>query len=134
VAVATPFVVGSAFGASFLGFNRDPTAILAVTLSTLIALLMYASFFTWLGMMTKQAIAVGLVYIVLWEGFFSGYVSGIRYFSIRHYSAALAHGFDPRRFMDDQHVGFALALALAALTIVLFFWLSVRRLRRMDVP
>lgn len=134
VAVAAPFVVGSAFAVSFLGFNRDATAILAVTLSTLIALLMYASFFTWLGMVTKQAIAVGLVYIVLWEGFFSGYVSGIRYLSIRHYSAALAHGFDPRRFVDDRHVGFAFAIAVATLTIGLFFWLSVRRLRRMDVP
>ena len=134
VAVAAPFVVGSAFAVSFIAFNRDATAVFAVTASALAGLLMYASLFTWLGLVTKQAIAVGLVYIVLWEGFFSAFVSGIRLLSIRHYTAALMHGLDARRFVEASHVGLGLALAVAITMVVLFFVLSVRRLRLMDVP
>ncbi len=134
VTVAAPFVVGSAFFTSYLAFNHDATAIFAVTASTFVGLLMYASLFIWLGLVTKQAIAVGLVYIVLWEGFFSGYVSGIRFFSVRHYATALMHGLDPRRFVDAPHVGLGVAIGVAAAVFTLFLFLSVRRLRRMDVP
>lgn len=134
VAVGAPFVVGTAFLTSWIGFNHDPTATLAVTVSALVGVVMYASIFVWLGLMTKHAIAVGLVFIVLWEGFFSGYVSGIRFLSVRHYATALMHGLDPRRFIDAPHVGFGVAIAVAAGVFALFLFLSVRRLRRMDVP
>jgi ABC-2 type transport system permease protein len=134
VAVSAPFIVGCAFLTSFFAFNRDMTATAAVTVSSFVGLLMYASVFVWLGLVTKQAIGVGLVYIVLWEGFFSGYVSGIRYFSIRHYATALMHGIDPRRFVGDQHVGLGVAIGVAIAVITVFFLLSARRLRRMDVP
>ena len=71
---------------------------------------------------------------MLWEGFFSGYVSGIRFFSIRHYATALMHGLDPRRFVDAEHVGVAVALAVAVAVVGSFVFLASRRLRLMDVP
>ena len=134
VAVAGPFTTGSAFLTSYLAFNHDMTATFAVTLSAVVGLLMYCSVFVWLGLVTKQAIGVGLVYIVLWEGFFSGYVSGIRFFSIRHYATALMHGLDPRRFVGAEHVGLGAAIGVSAAVFTLFIVLSTRRLRRMDVP
>ena len=134
VTVSGPFIVGSAFLTSYLAFNHDMTATFAVTVSAFVGLLLYASVFVWLGLVTKQAIGVGLLYIVLWEGFFSGYVSGIRLFSIRHYATALMHGLDPRRFAGDVHVGFGVAIGVSAVVFTLFLLLSTRRLRRMDVP
>ncbi len=134
VAVAGPFIAGSAFVTSWLAFNHDVTAAVAVTVSSVVGLLMYASFFVWLGLVTKQAIGVGLLYIVLWEGFFSGFVSGIRFFSIRQYTAALMHGMDPRRFADGTHVGMGAAVGVAMVVTVFFFVLATRRLKRMDVP
>ena len=65
---------------------------------------MYASVFVWLGLVSTQAIGIGLLYIVLWEGFFSGFVSGVRLLSIRHYAIALMHGLDPRRFASTTHL------------------------------
>ena len=134
VTVAGPFILGSSFLTAFLAYNRDPEAVMAVTLSAVAGLLMYAVLFVWLGLVTKQAIGVGLLYIVLWEGFFSGYVSGIRFLSIRHYAAALMHGLDPRRFVESSHVSLTAALIVSVLVVVTFFVLSTRRLRRMDVP
>jgi ABC-2 type transport system permease protein len=134
VAVAGPFIAASAFSTGFLAFNRDLTATVAVTAAALAGLLMYTSAFVWLGLVTRQAIGIGLAYIVLWEGFFSGYVSGIRFLSIRHYSIALMHGLDPRRFVDDPHVGLGVAVVVAVGVLASFTLMSTRRLRRMDVP
>jgi len=134
VSVAAPFIAGSALVTSFLAFNHDPLATFAVTAGVVGGLLAYASVFVWLGLVAKQAIGVGLLYIVLWEGFFSGYVSGIRFLSIRFYTTALIHGIDPRRFVEDRHVPFGVAVAVLAGVLGLFLFLSVRRLRRMDVP
>ncbi len=134
VTVSGPFIAGSAFLTSYLAFNHDMTATLAVTVSAFVGLLLYSSVFVWLGLVTKQAIGVGLLYIVLWEGFFSGYVSGIRFFSIRHYATALMHGLDPRRFAGDDHVGFGVAIGVSAVVFTLFLLMSTRRLRYMDVP
>ncbi len=134
VVVAGPFAVGSAFLTSFLAFNRDMTAVLAVTVASFVGLLLYCVVFVWLGLVTKQAIGVGLLYIVLWEGFFSGFVSGIRVGSIRGYAIAWMHGLDPRRFVDDAHVGLIPTIVVSAAVMAVFFWMSTRRLRRMDVP
>ncbi len=134
VTVAAPFILGSAFVTSWLAFNHDARATLAVTVGALAGLVMYASAFVWLGLVTRQAIGVGLLYIVLWEGFFSGYVSGIRFLSIRHYSVALMHGLDPRRFVGEPHVGLTAAVMVTVVVCVGFLVLSTRRLRRMDVP
>lgn len=134
VTVAGPFIAASAFTTSYLAYNRDMTAVGAVMVAALAGLIMYSSVFVWLGLVTRQAIGVGLLYIVLWEGFFSRYVSGIRFLSVRYYSLALMHGADPRRFVDDAHVPLVAAAVVAVAGSVLFLVLSTRRLRRMDVP
>lgn len=134
VAVSAPFILGSALLTSLLAFNLDATATFAVTASILVGLLAYASAFVWLGLVTRQAIGVGLLYIVLWEGFFSGYVSGARLLSIRFHSVAMMHGLDPRRFAGDRHVPLEPAIWILVGVVGLFLFLAVRRLRRMDVP
>ncbi len=83
VSVSAPFIAISALVTSHLAFNADATATFAVTVSTLVGLALYACLFVFLGLATSQAIGVGLLYIVLWEGFFSNFVSGVRLFSIR---------------------------------------------------
>ncbi len=134
VTVAGPFIAGSAFLTTYLAFNGDLTATLAVTVSAFVGVLMYSSVFVWLGLMTTRAIGFGLLYIVLWEGFFGGFVAGVRYFSIRHYSIALMHGLDERRFAATANLSFEAAIVTSVVVIVGFLLLAVRRLRRMDVP
>jgi ABC-2 type transport system permease protein len=134
LSVAGPFIAVSAAVTAYVAFLGDPTAIIAITVSALVAVALYASAFTWLGLVTTQAIGFGLLYIVLWEGLFSGFVSGVRLLSIRHYAIALMHGLDPRRFANGEHLGLTATVALCALVFGGFLFLTVRRLRRMDVP
>src|SRR6185312_10287041 len=124
----------SAFFTSYVAFVGDLRATIAVTVSAIVGVVLYASAFVWLGLVSTQAIGVGLLYIVLWEGFFSGFVSGVRLLSIRHYAIGLMHGIDARRFANTNHVSLTVAILMAVLVFGGFLALSVRRLRRMDVP
>ncbi|HYC52385.1 MAG TPA: ABC transporter permease [Gemmatimonadaceae bacterium] len=134
ITVAAPFIALSALVTAHFAFLADSTATIAVTVSALVVVALYAAAFVWLGLVSTQAIGVGLLYIVLWEGFFSGFVSGVRLLSIRHYAIAIMHGIDPRRFAAGDHLPLSAAIALCLLVIGGFLFLSVRRLRRMDVP
>ena len=134
ITIAGPFIAVSAFLTAHVAFMGDATATVAVTVSALVGVALYASAFVWLGLVSTQAIGLGLLYIVLWEGFFSGFVSGVRLLSIRHLAIALMHGLDPRRFAEGNHVTLVTAIGLSVLVFGGFLALSIRRLRRMDVP
>ena len=134
ITIAAPFIAVSAFLTSWVAFIGDPAASTAVTVSALAGVALYAAAFVWLGLVSPQAIGVGLLYIVLWEGFFAGFVSGARLLSIRHYAIAIMHGLDPRRFAEQDHPSLTVALVLSTLVFAAFVASSVRRLRRMDVP
>jgi ABC-type transport system involved in multi-copper enzyme maturation permease subunit len=132
--IAAPFIAISAFATSHVAFIGDTTATIAVTVSALVGVALYSSLFVWLGLVSTQAIGIGLLYILLWEGFVSTFVSGARAFSIRHYATALMHGLDERRFAFARQMSPGLALAISIVVFAGFLWLSIRKLRRMDVP
>ena len=134
ISVAGPFIAISAFVTAHLAFNVDTTATIAVTISALVGVVLYSSLFVWLGLVTTQAIGIGLLFIVLWEGFFAGFVSGVRLFSIRYYATGWTHGLDARRFASTEHLGFGVAIAVSAVVFFGFLLMTVRHLRRMDVP
>jgi ABC-2 type transport system permease protein len=132
--IAGPFIALSAFLTAHIAFLGEWTATIAVTVSAIVGVAMYASMFVWLGLISTQAIGLGLLYIVLWEGFISGFVSGVRLLSIRHYAIALMHALDTRRFAGEDNLNAPAAIILATLVIGGFLLLSIRKLKRMDVP
>ena len=134
ITIAGPFIAASAFLTAYIAFLGDMIAALAVTVSALAGVALYAAAFVWLGLRASQAIGIGLLYIVLWEGFLASFVFGVRIVSIRYYAIALMHGLDERRFAAVEHIGLAPAAALSALVFAGFVLLTVRRLKRMDVP
>lgn len=134
ITIAGPFIAASALLTAHIAFLGDARATIAVAVSALVGVAMYASVFVWLGLVSTQAIGLGLLYIVLWEGFFSGFVSGVRLLSIRHYAIGLMHAMDNRRFASGDHLGTVASLVLSVAVIGGFSILATRRLKRMDVP
>ena len=134
ISIAGPFIAVSALLTAHIAFLGDMTATLAVTVSAIAGVAMYAAMFVWLGLISTQAIGIGVFYIVLWEGFFSGFVSGVRLLSIRHYAIGIMHGIDERRFREVTHLEPWVAVLMTTLVIAGFVALTIRRLRRMDVP
>src|SRR5687767_11545788 len=74
--IASPFIAASAMLTAHIAFLGDTRATVAVTVSVLAGVAMYASVFVFLGLVSTHAIGIGLLYIVIWEGFFAGFVSG----------------------------------------------------------
>jgi ABC-2 type transport system permease protein len=134
ISVAGPFAAISAMTTAHYAFLGDATATFAVTAGALAAVAMYGSLFVWLGLVSSQAIGIGLLYIVLWEGLFSGFVEGVRLLSIRAYTLAIMHGLDDRRFSSGGELTPWVAVGMAVLVVGGSLMLSVRRLRTMDVP
>ena len=94
----------------------------------------YASAFTWAGLLTTRALGFGLIYVLLWEAIITGFLEGARYLSVRSYTQGTMHGLDDTTFNEALAIDLQAALIGAALVTALFFFLSVRRLSRMDVP
>jgi ABC-2 type transport system permease protein len=134
ITIAAPFIFVSALATSYAGFLGDMQSVVAVTVSAVVGVALYASAFLWLGLVTTQAIGIGLLYIVLWEGFFSGFIAGVRLLSIRHYAVGLMHGIDPRRFAEVDHPSLIAVILLCLIVFVGFTLLSIRKLKRMDIP
>jgi ABC-type transport system involved in multi-copper enzyme maturation permease subunit len=134
VTIAGPLITLSAFLTAHIAFLGEWKATIAITGAAIAAVAMYGSMFVWLGLKSPQAVGVGLLYIILWEGFFSGFVTGVRMLSIRYYAIGLMHWLDQRRFADYDHLSLAATIVMITVVIGGFFLLTTRQLRRMDVP
>ena len=134
--IATTLVASGSVGAAIVVLDGDGKAVLAVAVAILVAVVAYTSIFTWAGLVTTRALALGLVYVFVWEALITTFLGGVRYFSVRAYSLAILHGMDDTTFevLEDRVIELPAAIAGAAIVVVVFFLLTVRRLRRMDIP
>jgi len=53
---------------------------------------MYNAVFVMVSVLTTRAIAVGLAYVLIWEGLLANFVSGAKLLSVGHYSLGVANG------------------------------------------
>src|SRR5216684_1966558 len=53
----------------------------------------YNAVFVMVSVATTRAIAVGLLYVLVWEVLLSNFVSGVRLLSVSHYGLGIANGF-----------------------------------------
>ncbi|MDA1296960.1 MAG: ABC transporter permease subunit [Chloroflexi bacterium] len=136
VTVGAPPILISAVAATFLAYDGEAQTIVAVAVGIALALLAYSAVFLWLGLSTGRALGYGLMYVFLWEFLFTGFVSGVRFLSIRAYMIGIIRGIDDNRFTEDanQVISFPVSIIVTAAVIVIFTLLTVRRLRTMDVP
>lgn len=136
VTIAAPPVLLSAIVATSLAYDGESQTIIGVILGMALAILAYSAVFLWLGLSTSRALGYGLMYIFLWEFLFTGFVSGIRFLSIRAYMIGIIRGVDDNRFAEDanQVISFPVALIVLLAVIAIFTALTVRRLRTMDIP
>ena len=87
----------------------------------------YCALFAWLSVMTRHAVVIGLVYLLIWEGLLGGLLDGIRWLSLARWSAEVVDRIADRRLVAEL----AVAYALIALAVVLCLgvWATARRLQ-----
>lgn len=134
ITVAGVVVIGSGVLTTVIVPEGSLTTSVAAAVGLAVGVLAYTSIFTWAGLMTSHALAVGLVYVFVWEAAIVGFLQGVRWLSIRHYTEATIHGFDDIQFAGDTAtLTLPQALAAAGIVVALFLTLTLRRLARMDV-
>ena len=126
----------SDLGAVIVPFDSKLRAVFAAGLALFVGVIAYSSIFVWAGLVTNRALSFGLVYVFVWEGLLSTFLGGIRYLSVRGYTLAILNGTyeDGFESLADRVIEFEAGLVGAAVVTIAFFFLTVRRLTRMDVP
>ena len=78
----------------------------ALFVGALVGSVVYSAVFVMASVLTTRAIAVGLLYVLIWEALLGNVVGGARILSIAHYSLGVANAIYP-----DQNLNAGLSLA-----------------------
>lgn len=97
-----------------------------------VAVVAYTGIFTFLGLRVKRAMAWGLAYILVWEGFIARAGGGTGFVSIRQHTVSILARMDdgPHKLMRSS---MSTALLVPLVLAVVATYATVRRLQRQDV-
>ncbi|HEX6356246.1 ABC transporter permease [Actinophytocola sp.] len=90
--------------------------------------LAYSALFLALSVATKRPVAVGLIYVVLWENILVSFVSGARVFSVRQHATAIADSIGNTQLISGS-VSVSTALIMSVLFIAAGTFAATQRLR-----
>ncbi|GAB3448119.1 ABC transporter permease [Actinophytocola sediminis] len=94
----------------------------------LLGSLTYTALFLALSLITKRPVAVGLVYIMLWENLVVGFVDGAKVFSVQQHATTFANAVAQSDMLNDT-VALPTAMIIAAIFVVVGTWGATARLR-----
>jgi ABC-2 type transport system permease protein len=126
----------AAFAAAAIlaGSGQALVAAVGYAVGAAVAASLYAAVFLALSLITGRALAIGLIYVLVWEGLLSGLFEGTRTFSIRQYALGIADAIGGgHRAAGGDVLGGPAAVVLAAIVAALAVAIAVRRLQAYEV-
>ena len=134
--VAGPLLTASSVLVVVLALDGGIQTAPAVGVAVFAGVMAYSAVFTWAGLVSSHALGFALVYVFLWEGVISSFLAGVRYLSIRGYTLSIMYGLDEAgmKALEEFAIEFPAAIGGAVAVTAGFLWLTIRRLRNMDVP
>ena len=111
--------------------SDDPSVAVGFALGSLLGGTTYCALFALLSVLTRHAVVVGLVYLLVWEGLLGGLLSGVRWLSVTRWSAEVVDQVAGLTLVD--RLPLAYALIAAAVVIVGGGWLTGQRLRSFNL-
>ena len=126
VALVAPasFVAGAILGVGGTGLSGAVGA----AVGTAIGATVYATVFFALSLVTGRSLAIGLIYILVWEGVLAGLLEGTRVLSIRQYTLAISDAIAHPGATNPNLLDPATALVLAVVAVAVAAAIAVRRL------
>ena len=112
--------------AGLLAPNNGKLAV-ALFVGALVGSVIYTAAFVLASVVTTRAIAVGLLYVLIWEGLLGNFVGGARILSIAHYSLGIANAIYPDKNLNAG-LGLSTSLVLGVVVTVGALVLASRRL------
>ena len=134
--IATKFVVASVLTMLFTavpeliaGLIAPSGAKLAFALfaGALVGSVIYSAVFVMVSTITARAIAVGLLYVLIWEALLANFVGGARILSVGHYALGVANAIAPDQALNAG-LSLTTSLVMAIVVAVGALVLATRRL------
>ena len=100
---------------------------LGFALGALAGGLAYCALFSLLSVLTRHAVVIGLVYLLIWEGLLGGLLDGVRWLSITRWAGAMTDEVADLSLVTD--LGLTYAVVATVVVIVACTWLTGRKLR-----
>lgn len=91
----------------------------------------YCALFALLSVLTRHAVVVGLVYLLIWEGLLGGLLDGVRWLSITRWSGEIVDELAGLTLVSGLSPAYAVGAAVVV--AVGCTWLSGRRLRSFNL-
>lgn len=114
------------FVAAYLLTGQESGVAYGFTVGAVVGGVAYAAVFLLLGVVTRHAVTVGVIYALVWEGVVGGYVPGARKLSIQQWAQSVADHFSTSPFFStDVTLGFAVP-AMVVVTAGALLWAGHR--------
>ena len=130
-ACVVAFAVVPVLAAGLVLRTSQPSFAFGLALGALAGGLAYCALFALLSVLTRHAVVVGLIYLLIWENLLGGLLDGVRWLSVSRWSGAIAEPVADVSLVDGLGVGYA--VVATALVIVLGVWMTGRRLRAFNL-
>ncbi|MGH3878454.1 MAG: ABC transporter permease subunit [Actinophytocola sp.] len=125
--VVTTVAIGVPLAAAAL-IAGSSTLAAGIVVAAAVGSLAYCALFLALSVLSKRPVAVGLVYIMLWENVLVSFVDGARVFSVREHAMTFADAVGETPFIDSS-VSLGTAMVMSAVFIVVGTVGATQRLR-----
>ncbi len=126
--VTVAFTAIPEFLAGVIAFPDRTRLSVAYAVGTAVGAVVYVAIFLALSVATRRAMAVGLIYVLVWEGLLASFVSGIGVLSVQQYSLSIAKAIAHAGDEIPANVSLAVAIPMLLVVIVVASRLAVDRL------
>ena len=107
--------------------SGSPSFAVGFALASLVGGAAYCALFALLSVLTRHAVVIGLIYLLVWEGLLGGLLDGIRWLSITRWSAELVDQVADLSLV--QHLPLAYAVIAFVVVLVVGTWRTGWQLR-----
>jgi ABC-2 type transport system permease protein len=128
IAVTVAFTAVPVFLAGLIATGQVGGLTLGFTVGSLVGAVVYCALFVALSLLTRRAVAVGLVYVLLWEGLLADLLTGTRVFSVQQYTLRVADAVASSSALQPK-LSLQVALIMSVVLTVAAAVLATNRLR-----
>ncbi|MFI1091809.1 ABC transporter permease subunit [Streptomyces sp. NPDC020917] len=132
IGVSVAFCAIPTLVAGFVLNGNGQHLAVAFAVAAAVASVAYSAIFLMLGVLTRHAVVVGLVYALVWEGVIGNVVPGARTLSVQQWSLSIA-----QRLSVDSAVTADVSLTTGVVLLVLVTaaatWFAARKLRTLKL-
>lgn len=110
----------------------EPQFGMGFALGSMVGGLAYCALFALLSVLTRHAVVIGLIYLLIWEGLLGGLLDGVRWLSVTRWSGAITEQVT-NNITLVKDLSPVYAVVATAVVIVLGTWLTGQRLRAFNL-